>query len=356
MSEDRIWILLSRRDNGDITPEELKELEELLRSHEQVNAANAFVREVLEKHISVMEQPIDAEAGWQSINARIQAQKESGGKSKVIAFRRWLAAAGIAAAIAGSALWYMTTHQGNGHKMQAGHVNQVSTQPGSRSKIVLPDGTRVWLNAGSNLSYADFNSAATREVTLTGEAFFEVVHDAAHPFVVHTNDMDIRDIGTSFEIKSYPGDRNFEATLIEGAIEIINPKEPERKILLKPKEKIIIPLKDSLQEIKRTGTTDADESTLYTIAKIKPMPSGVFPETSWVQNQLAFDNEPFEELALKMERWYNVKIYFTDTGIAHTRFSGIIKNETIDQAFQAMQFSVPFSYLMKNNEVWIGKK
>lgn len=354
MSEDRIWLLLSRRDNGDITPEERAELEYLLSENEVASHANAFVEEIWKKDFAPLDSP-DPETGWEHIARRMAVEKEPVARPKFFSFdRRLRAAAILALPIALGLVGYLYLHGGKaGADTRGGVVNQVSTHLGSRTRIILPDGTKVWLNVGSTLSYPDIKNAATREVTLNGEAYFEVVHDPEHPFIVHTNHMDVRDIGTSFDVKYYPSDKQFEATLIEGSIEVINPEDPERKILLKPSEKITIPILPDIPPVKKLDTSDESETTLYTIAKIKPTRSGLVSETAWVQNQLAFDNEPFKELAVKMERWYNVKIYFADSAIAHTRFSGIIKNETVDQALGAMKFSVPFSYEMHDDSIWI---
>lgn len=357
MSEQRIWLLLSRRDSGEITPEERRELAQLLRDNEPVGAANALIEEVWKRDFMPLEGLSDPEASWNRVKLAILAENDFKGRKKIFAFNRLLVAAGVTLLIAcvlGASLYWGGGRSGK--NLQGENINQVSTQLGSRTKIILPDGTKVWLNVGSKLSYPDIKNASQRVVTLTGEAYFEVVHDASRPFIVHTDYMDVRDIGTAFEVKYYPGDKQFEATLIEGSIEVINPKDPERKVLLKPKEKIIVPILPAVQEIKTPVPHQEDETTIYTIAKIKATEHGLFPETAWVQNQLVFDNEPFKELAIRMERWYDVKIYFTDTAIAETRFSGIINNETIDQALQAMKFSVPFSYQIRDNRIWINKK
>ena len=352
MSEDRIWLLLSRRDNGDITPEERDELEYLLSGNEAASHANAFVEEIWKKDFTPLESP-DPETSWEHIKNRMTVEKPAA-RRKVLPFGRLKAAASLALLMAFGLTGYLYLHMKKaGNDARTGVVNQVSTHLGSRTSIILPDGTKVWLNVGSTLSYPDIKNAPTREVTLNGEAYFEVVHDPEHPFIVHTHHMDVRDIGTSFDVKYYPSDKQFEATLIEGSIEVINPEDPERKILLKPSEKITIPILPDIPSAKKPDTSDEGETTLYTIAKITPTRSGLVSETAWVQNQLAFDNEPFKELAVKMERWYNVKIYFADSAIAHTRFSGIIKNETVDQALGAMKFSVPFSYEMHGDSIWI---
>ena len=118
---------------------------------------------------------------------------------------------------------------------------EVAARPGVRTKVVLPDGTQVWLNSNSKLKYSpDFN-LHSREVDLEGEAYFDVAKDMERPFIVHASTIDVRVLGTAFTIKSYPQDETIEATLLKGAIEISgrdNPGAP--RIILKPDEKLVL--------------------------------------------------------------------------------------------------------------------
>jgi len=357
--DDRLWILLARRDDGSISPEELAELEELLGKNNAVNASHAFVEEVLNRGIGTRQDRLDARSHWKSIADRMEDELFSGPVARVVPFRKSLVAACIALLVAGGILGWLYWKDGPSRRpylFQKG--NLVTTQMGSRSKLVLPDGTRVWLNAGSKLSYNDFNHAAERRVSLSGEAYFEVVHDSLHPFIVHTAVADITDIGTSFGVKAYPDESRFEATLIEGSIEVTDRMNLERKILLKPDEKLIIPVNDSLHLRADAKTNqDGDEpAMLYKIDKVKKDRHGLIPETAWIQNKMVFDNEPFGLLSKRMERWYNVKIHIEDSTLVRTPFSGIIEKETIEQALQAMRFSSPFFYKITGNDIWITKQ
>ena len=117
---------------------------------------------------------------------------------------------------------------------------------GSRTHLTLPDGTMVWLNAGSRLSYGKNYNTATREVNLTGEAFFDVAHNTQKPFLIHTARIDVQVLGTSFNVKSYPTDRTTEATLIRGSIEVSIKDRPSEKIILRPDEKLVVANDDEL--------------------------------------------------------------------------------------------------------------
>ncbi len=365
MTENRIWILLGKKKNGDATAEELAELELLMRQDGTLGFSMGIIEKVWDSRLGAVQEREETENIWGRLEERLHYNTDHSTRKHTILSVKNLMMAASLLLIAGCGAFFYFQFNGNyKHKAFAAKEteNQVSTQRGSRTKIVLPDGTKVWLNASSKLIYAnDFNDAPTREVSLSGEAFFEVVHDADHPFVIHTSGMDIRDIGTAFDVKAYPEDETVEATLISGAIEIISRRDPGRKILLKPNERIIIPVENKVEnkreEITRRQTPDSsDEATLYSITTVKKDQNGLLPQTSWVQNKLVFDDESFEDLAPKMEKWYNINIHFKEEAMRQIRFSGVIEKETIDQALKAMQLSYPFRYSINGNDIWISKK
>jgi transmembrane sensor len=116
----------------------------------------------------------------------------------------------------------------------------VGTKKGSKSHIVLPDGTNVWLNADSKIIYPGNFQGETREVSLVGEAFFDVVKNVNKPFIIHTGTMDVKVLGTAFNVRSYPGEMTTEASLLRGLIEVTLNGTEKKKILLKPNEKLTV--------------------------------------------------------------------------------------------------------------------
>src|SRR4030095_9403678 len=130
-------------------------------------------------------------------------------------------------------------------------MSSVATKNGNRTKIVLPDGSQVWLNAGSNLDYNNLNfNKDVREVSLNGEAYFDVAKNAGKPFIIHTKKMDIKVLGTTFNVRSYSDEKITEAALIKGSIEVTLKDRKDQKIILKPNEKIIIPNEEPKNEKK----------------------------------------------------------------------------------------------------------
>jgi ferric-dicitrate binding protein FerR (iron transport regulator) len=219
------------------------------------------------------------------------------------------------------------------------------------------------LNSGSKLNYQKDFGTKFREVELEGEAYFDVVKDAAHPFIVHTSGIDVKVLGTVFNVKSYPQDETIEATLIRGIIEVTrqdNPNSP--KVILRPNEKLIFSKPLSTLTLDGRSAKPADTKPLMAKPDIsvtsiaKNIPDSEKVETSWVYNRLVFDGDTFQELAIKMERWYNIKIVFKSDDLLKYRFKGAFENETIKEALNALQMTAEFSYKINNNEISLFKK
>ena len=238
-------------------------------------------------------------------------------------------------------------------------ASEVSTHNGSKTHLVLPDGTRIWLNAGSRLTYDKNYGATQREVNLTGEAFFDVAHNADKPFLIHTARIDIKVLGTSFDVKSYSTDKTTEATLIRGSIEVSIKDRPSEKIILKPNEKLVVANDDSTLHRTRPvrHADDAVDEPLVAIRKpTYEQATGAVIETSWVYNKLIFREEGFGDLARQMERWYGVTIRFTDPAQEDWKFTGTFESETIQQALNALRMTANFNFTIQDNQVTIYGK
>ena len=237
-------------------------------------------------------------------------------------------------------------------------ISEISTRNGSKTNVVLPDGTQVWLNAGSKLTYDKNYGNNLREVNLTGEAFFDVVHNAKKPFIIHAAAINIKVLGTKFNIKSYPADKTTEATLIRGSIEVSFKNRPAQKIILKPSEKIIVSNEDN-SVVKSTGSTIEKKNIQEPLVAVKNLTyyqhSTDVVETSWVENKLIFQDESFEDLALQLERWYGVTISFKNPEMKQLYFTGNFKNESITQALNALKISNNFNYTIEANNITILK-
>lgn len=366
-SEERIWILLSRKFSDSITENEEIELKQLLRYHPDAQ----YTFEILGKiwHPSANESSIHKSVSFHDMDmdkpavALLENTEEKRTES-VLTWRRkrvlYYAASIILLLGASIYFWYAMT---GGEKADVSDFYTVSTNPGEIKKMFLPDGTEIWLNADSHIEYpVNLASDSIRIVMLTGEAYFKVKHDEQHPFIIRTKNMEIKDIGTEFNVKSYPDESQAEATLISGLIEI-NLPDNKRSILLKPNEKIVVyqnrrvekyGLKDSM---KQEAPVQDIQISGYQIAPIKKDPIiQTFSETAWMQNDLVFKNEPFEELAKAMERKYAVKIIIKDNIISQYQLTGIFRDENIEQALMELQVIAPFNYNIKDSVVTIFNK
>ena len=235
--------------------------------------------------------------------------------------------------------------------------NVVSTKNGSKSKIEMPDGTQVWLNAGSRIEYDGNYGKDNREITLIGEAYFDVVHNEKKPFVIHTSVMNVKVLGTVFNVKAYPGDGVTEAALIRGSIEVTFPGRPNEKLILRPNDKIAVSNKNGkAEEPQQSPGSNMQEKPEIMLAKVNYQASdSAIIETSWVKNKLIFRSKPFAELAKDMERWFNVTINIQDRSVLDKKFTGTFSNESITEALDALSLTFSFQYIFdkSNNTVII---
>jgi len=221
---------------------------------------------------------------------------------------------------------------------------QIITGKGVRKPVLLPDGTKVWLNGNSRLSFDPaMQSGGSRLVNLTGEAFFDVAHDAQHPFIIHTGKVSIVALGTVFNVMAYPNEKTCETTLLQGSIELTVNNDSKQKVILKPSEKLAV--------IDRAGDDSLHMGTTLMIERVshvKVNDKDYVPETSWTDNKLIFEDETLDQIAVKLGRWYNARITVAGGSIGLCRFTGSFGTETIDQALATLQLTRPFK--IKTNE------
>jgi ferric-dicitrate binding protein FerR (iron transport regulator) len=345
----------------------LKELELLIREHPEWQHAVQNIGDVWTSRESI--DYLEAEDAFMLHQQRMKELNIDMGdgvsyvsdrKTKNI---RWYWAAAAAAIIGGFFLFNSITEMRSGDgtgKGLAREVNEISTRPGSKSKIELPDGSIVWLNAGSKLTYDKNFGKELREVTLTGEGYFDVMKMKEKPFIIHTSSINIKVLGTVFNVKAYPEDKHTETSLIRGSVEVTIKNRPNDKIILSPSEKLIVEndaiIKKGKEKENNENTSAAAIKTLMSVNKLKYSPvDSTVAETEWIKNRLVFRDESLAELAVRMERWFNVTIEITDETLQQKRVTGIFENETIDQALGALKISIPFKYDQTVNKIIIHR-
>jgi transmembrane sensor len=354
MDNERLWNLLAKKKCGEASALELYELESLLINKNVQGHSNEVIDKLWEKSFISLPAIDTSDHAWKQIQRKINF---SGGNIVAlnVVVKKWVAAASIIVLVGAS--FFIFENKKNSRSADLAlqqKVNKISTLPRSKTKIQLPDGTQVSLNANSQLLYngEDFGKMQ-RTVNLIGEAFFDVTKNEKVPFVIHAGGVNITVKGTAFNVKAYPKQKDIETTLIRGLIEITTSRDPERRIIVKPNEKIVIRSEAIVQEKAKTTAT---ENSLYAISRLQQNEKHILSETVWMNNILEFDNQTFQDLSPQLESWFSVNIHFGDETIKGRRFSGSIEKETLEQTLSAMQISFPFKYSIIGNDVWINQK
>ena len=365
MSQDRTWILLGRKISGEATLDELRELEMLLKEDAQLSYQASLIREMelrtpdntgetetaLEKHMQRMQElyPKDFQVtATPSVILPVIPENRS-----------WLRRNGIRVmAVAASLLlvmvagwWRLRDHKKTDNKEL---VSEIATRHGSRTTVTLPDGSVVFLNVSSKLTY-DYGKDDSRQVVLEGEAFFDVFKDEQRPFIIHTKKMDITVLGTTFNVRAYDEDKTVETSLIQGKVEVTIKGEVPEKVILSPNQKIVLFNGEQQPKVVSAPVPGNPDREAYRLEEVTVNPQdSLVAETAWKENCLVFNNERFADIALKMERWYDVQIIFKDKQVEDYRFTGTFINETVDQTLEALRFTSPFQYHIDKKKIIIN--
>ena len=210
----------------------------------------------------------------------------------------------------------------------------VATTAGQRAQFVLPDGSKVWLNASTQLAYKTSLWSRERQVNLTGEAYFEVAKDAKKPFVVQAGEIDVEVLGTCFDLDSYSSGEFVETALLNGSVKISG-KALKDPVYLKP------------NELFRYRKSDQ-------IASVEEAKVGLYAD--WIKDRLVFDNDCLADILISMEGRYNMEIECPKQFAASTRLSFTIRQESIEEVMEAMSLIAPIRYEIKSGKVYIIPK
>jgi transmembrane sensor len=233
---------------------------------------------------------------------------------------------------------------------------------GKMKKIVLPDSSEVWLNAGTRLSYAAGFGEGKREVSLEGEGYFAVKHNEKIPFIVRTQGYTVRDIGTIFTINAYPDSKNFETAVIEGRIEVrcdLPRTASAEKILLD---------KNEVLKIVGTGTASpVRDNTPRQTDSLHRVPQPVLVNTfistapdmdhytGWKDHLLVFNEETFDQVAQRLERTFDVRIHINSDQLARLRYTGRFnKVQSITDALEIIKKTTPIVYHLEKGIITIS--
>ena len=226
---------------------------------------------------------------------------------------------------------------------------------GSRNQMVLTDGTKVWLNAGSRLRYATDFGIKSREVYLEGEGYFDVARDTTRLFVVKTDKLDVKALGTSFNVKAYPGEENIETVLVSGKVKVgdVVLAPNEKLVYTRKNQKTVIEKKvsDEKQTVAASTSENRQTSSPQPAAKIVETPIDPAIYTSWKDDLWRIESETLGSLAVKLERRYDVKIRFDDRGARSLSINATIKNESLEQVLRFLRLTVPIDFTIDGKTV-----
>ena len=332
----RVIELMAKKMGRTASPKELEELARLL----SINPGYSWMAEVvasLKGNVEHVEKSMPgaelADSGWAHLAERMNAEPAKRGRVRSMSRMVCVAAAIFLGLIGIGIISYSRWG-----RQSVGVVvkRTVEVGYGGKSMLVLADGTKVWLNAGSRLIYPASFTGKTREVQLEGEALFDVAQQAHQPFFVHTGKITVRVLGTRFDVKAYREDAQVSATLISGKIQVIMNEDPEKKILLSPHEKLTV--------MNVVGAADkADEPVKENELRYQ-VQFLAQAETDWVNNKMVFNNESFEEVARQMERRYAVHIEFGNAMLMREHVSGVFEKESLSQALEILKMTTRFNY------------
>lgn len=202
-------------------------------------------------------------------------------------------------------------------------IHEVSVPEIKMFKIVLPDGSGVWLNSGSRLSYPSSFDETSRVVSLDGEGYFEIAKDASRPFIVKGNGMSVRVTGTKFNFKAYSGDHKLSATLVEGKVSVgySDASGQEHIYKMKQGEQSNLNVREMKMEVKEVNTS------LY---------------TSWLDGLYFFDSQRLEDIMADLERWYGVSVVFEDDALREKILSGkLYREDSAEKMLESFEKLMP---------------
>ncbi len=209
--------------------------------------------------------------------------------------------------------------------------NELIIPKGGEYQVVLADGTKVWLNSASRLIYPQSFMGKERRVVLSGEAFFDVAHDAERPFIVETSRMNVKVLGTRFNVNDYDDNEEVSTTLVNGSVEIVSGDQQVFRLV--PGEQAYG--KENELEKREVNVR------LY---------------TSWIDGKFLFNNTELEEIAQQISRWYDVEIFFSSENVKKVRFTGaIVKFKPLDDLVRMIESTSQVRFSVKGKTIVISE-
>lgn len=323
---EKIHLLMSGYFSGTLTESEQKELEQHLESVPSDQKIIDDYRLIWEESgQGIIKSQIDIENALIKTKRRIIFKK-----TNLVQFFR-MAAAVILMAGLFSTVYVHFFYTGSSRDRSDRLVieQEISTIFGTRSKFQLSDGTTVYLNSGSKLTFPVEFNGENREVKLIGEAFFEVTPNTSQPFIVKTISVNVKVLGTAFDLQAYPNSNEISTTLVHGKVVLESEKDGVTKQLaeLKPSERAIYkPIENGIQIM---AEEDLDKFI------------------GWKDGKLVFFNDPIDKVAEKLGNWYNITVKIGNNDLKQYRFTATFSDEPVEQVLDLLSKSSPIRYQIR---------
>lgn len=268
---------------------------------------------------------VNVEQSLQRLKARMHTQRSATNPFRKIVWR--VAAAAVVAAAVVTGGWSLSSLSDKLAKPV-----QIYTQLGERSQIVLPDGTKVWLNSCSRVEYTSPLFSRQRRVTMDGEAYFEVAHDTHAPFIVSANGLDVKVLGTKFNIRNDKQRHRVTTVLLEGSVLAYAANNESNNVQLHPRQSVVFDTQT--QQLVLSNSTEAYHSI------------------NWIEGRLHFDQRPFSEITAELQRYFNVEITFQDESLRKECFSGDFQvSDGIYHIMSVLGLTYKFHYEIAGDDI-----
>jgi transmembrane sensor len=345
MTEEKFFLLATKYISREASVEETDQLHSLMKQKKYAALFKRVSTQWKEAGERESSQNFHVEKGFHLLESKIRAsdpsfqweKKRTPDYTMIFQFQSFRIAASIAALIFLVAGGLFVSHLSK-QKSDATAWNEKKTVMGEKVILTLFDGTKVTLNADSKMKYPVRFGEDLREVILEGEAYFEVTHDDTKPFIVHAGGVTTTDLGTKFDIKAFPGEKNVTVSLEEGKVTvragISENKNAAQETLLAPTRQFVF-------------NKENETSTVETFDPQKA--------SGWKDNILIFDNEPLSNVLLPLERYFGVKFEIADPVLANRIVKANFKNESFWTVVKVMEKATGVTYKTENDNNEIKK-
>jgi transmembrane sensor len=326
--QDEIILVISKYLDNEVTEKEFVYLEKWINSSDLNKSYFLQLKNIWEasdKKINLSE--ISTEKALKKVLSQINAK--NGNQNFWFYWQKIAAVLFIPILLAGFLWFKLSSNKSNSSQIV---YNEVYAAYGTRSALKLADGSQVWLNSGSSLRYPDKFSDNQRIVYLKGEAYFEVQSDKSKPFIVKTQNVNVRATGTKFNVMAFKNDRLAEITLVEGKVTVNESNDNGTPVIiseLKPNEHL------EYDAVSGKSTLEAED---------------VYKYIAWKDGKLVFRNEPLSDVVKEISKIYNVEIELQGKELQEYRYRATFQDETLSEILKLLKISAPVNYKELNRK------